>query len=70
MQSKKDILDAIGRITLEMETRYPELYRFLDESPETLPTQAHPHMDSRALSDYLKGLNRLLQEYQKTHLAS
>ncbi len=68
MKTKKELLEAITRLTFKIESQYPELYRFLDESPETIPAEAHPHMDIEALSTYWNGLRRMLLEYKKTHL--
>lgn len=67
MKTKKDILEAISRLTLEIESEYPELYRFLDESPVTIPTEAHPNLGVEELSTYYKGLKTMLEDYKKTH---
>ena len=67
MKTKKDILEAISRLTLEIESEFPELYRFLDESPDTIPAEAHPQLGVEELSTYYKGLKTILEDYKKTH---
>ncbi len=67
MKSKNDIMQAINRLTLEIEMHFPELYPFLDETRETIPYQQHPSMDFYVLQRYLRGLQELLGEYKKTH---
>ncbi len=67
MKTKKEILEAISQLTFEIETHYPELYRFMDESPETIPSQEHPNLDTSVLRNYWEGLKRMLKEYKKTH---
>jgi ubiquinone/menaquinone biosynthesis C-methylase UbiE len=67
MKTKQEILEAITQLTFEIETENPELYRYLDEAPETLPSQEHPKMDAEALNNYLEGLNQLYRKYKETH---
>ena len=54
MINSKSILTKITQLTLNIETNYPELYRFLDENPVTLPTENHPNIDEDAMSAYLE----------------
>lgn len=61
------ILTEISKLTSKIETDYPELYRFLDENPTTLPSRAHPKVDSNELKDYLQSLRQLIEKHLKTH---
>ncbi len=67
MKTKRQLLEAINKLIYTIESRYPELYQFLDESPETLPVQEHPEMSRETLGNYLTGLEQLLKQYEKTH---
>ena len=62
------ILQEITKVTTEMETSYPEIYKFLDEDISTLPFREHPKINFEILKEYLDSLNQLLQHYKKTHL--
>lgn len=67
MKTKRQLLEAINELTFTIGNRYPELYQFLDESPETLPVQEHPEMNRETFGNYLAGLKQLLRQYEKTH---
>jgi hypothetical protein len=41
---------------LEIETDFPELYRFLDENPITIPIDRYPQINKKVLQDYLQSL--------------
>ncbi len=56
-------LNEITQLTTTIETKYPELYRSLDENPMTLPVSAHPHMDKIVMQEYLESLKELLEHY-------
>lgn len=61
MNNLKNLMTEITRITIEMETEHPELYRYLDENPMTLPTMDHPEIDKKVLEDYLQSLRQQLK---------
>lgn len=67
MKTKQELLEAISDLTFTIESTYPELYRFLDESPETIPSVEHPNLSPETLANYLSGLQQLLKQYKKTH---
>ena len=67
MKNLQKILQEITQLTTNIETNYPELYRYLDENPLTLPTMDKPHMDKQVLESYLKSLKQLLRHHLETH---
>jgi hypothetical protein len=67
MKNLQNILQEITQLTTNIETNYPELYRYLDENPLTLPTMDKPHMDKQVLESYLKSLEELLRHHLETH---
>ncbi|MGI9550234.1 MAG: hypothetical protein ACR2MT_03465 [Aurantibacter sp.] len=67
MNDLRRLLTEITKLTYHMETCYPELYRFLDENPATLPITAHPKVDKYALQEYLESLRQLLKRHLETH---
>lgn len=67
MKRLQRLLRDISDLTLDIETNYPELYRHLDENPITIPSKAHPEMDSKIMHDYLEDLKQLLKHHLDTH---
>ncbi|MBO0340309.1 MAG: hypothetical protein VX798_09960 [Bacteroidota bacterium] len=67
MKNLNSILNRITALTNTIESQYPELYRFLDENPMTLPLSPHPQVDKKALEGYLESLQQLLEHHQETH---
>ena len=67
MKKLHKVLNEITELTTNIETNYPELYRFLDENPITIPTNDHPHIDQVTMQDYLESLKQLLKHHLETH---
>lgn len=59
------ILEQINKLTLKLETEYPELYPFIEEEPITIPSVEHPDISNKLLKDYLKSLKALLKLHKK-----
>lgn len=67
MSDLKEILKEITDLTFKIESEYPELYKFLDENPITIPAFEHPDIDKKIMKEYLDDLKQLLEQYIKTH---
>ncbi len=67
MDKAQSISVEITELTNKIETDYPEIYKFLDEDPMTIPNMAHPDIDEKALRAYLDDLKELVKQYLKTH---
>ncbi len=67
MKNLNFILKRITALTYTIESQYPELYRFLDENPITLPMSQHPQVDKKALEGYMESLQQLLEHHLETH---
>lgn len=59
----KKILDTTMRICQD----YPELSKYLDEMPETIPNEKRPIIGIRSLIDYYESLVTLIDNYALTH---
>ena len=57
----------VTQLTTNIETNYPELYRFLDENPLTIPAVNHPHIDKQIMEEYLNSLKQLIKHHLETH---
>ena len=67
MKKKQKIITEISQLTKNIETNYPEMYKFLDESPIIIPSKNHPNIDEYVLQEYLENLKQLLQHHIETH---
>lgn len=66
MENLQHVIQEISEVTTTIQTKYPELYRFIDENPMTVPKTQHPHIDKNVMEDYLESLNQLLKKYLET----
>ncbi|GAA4273393.1 hypothetical protein U6A24_19515 [Aquimarina gracilis] len=67
METSKNLISEITKITTNIETNYPELYKFIEEQPITIPSSNNPKTDEQNLRDYLDSLKQLLQHHLDTH---
>lgn len=67
MKNLHQLMVEITQLTTDMETNYPELYKFLDENPITIPSEKHPTIDKQALINYLETLKQLLKNHIQSH---
>ncbi|GAB4253123.1 MAG: hypothetical protein Kow0079_08430 [Vicingaceae bacterium] len=67
MKKLQQLTKEINELTLKIEQEYPELYRYLDENPETIPCCDHPEVTTKNFSDYLESLKQLLKNHIQTH---
>lgn len=67
MEDLRKVVVEIEKLTTNIETNYPELYRSLDENPLTIPSEQHPHIDKVVMQEYLESLNQLLKHHLETH---
>ena len=67
MSEARQLISRISELTAIIESKYPELYKYLDERPVTLPRIEKPVIDNSALEDYLRSLELLLMNHQRYH---
>ena len=69
MKLSQQLLTEITQTTRDIEDNYPELQKYLDENPMTLPDEnnADVEMDDKALKEYLESLKELIKNYKKDH---
>ncbi|MCF1420886.1 hypothetical protein [Mangrovimonas futianensis] len=67
MKSTQDLLTEISNLTREIEEHYPELYQYLDENPDTIPSIDHPKVGNKELQEYLNSLKAQLETYKVEH---
>lgn len=69
MELSQKILSEITQITRDIEDNYPELQKYLDERPMTLPDENNPNakMDNKVLEEYLISLKEMVKKYKEEH---
>lgn len=61
------ILTEISTLTRKIEDDYPELYKYIDENPMTLPDENSPDVDTEAFEEYLESLKSMIARYEEEH---
>ena len=67
MTYSMSLLTKITQLTSNIESNYPELYRFLDENPLTIPNVSNPTIDQATLLSYFESLKQMLKHHLETH---
>jgi len=60
-------MQKVMEITAEIETKYPELYKYLDETPFHICQTENKSMCTDDLEEYLQTLVEQLQHHIQTH---
>lgn len=60
-------MQEIIQLTTEIETKYPELYKYLGETPLTLGEAKEKSISTHDLQEYLETLKAQLQHHVETH---
>ncbi len=63
METKQSLSTKILNITLKIKEQYPELGKFLEEMPITIPTKKNLIISSIILQEYYNSLTSLLDNY-------
>ena len=66
MTTEKELNEAILKITLTIQSEFPELSKYIEEMPVTIPT-ANPDINVKKLKNYYNSLNNLMKKYAKSH---
>lgn len=67
MNYSSKIVQEILQLTTEIETKYPELYKNIEETPISICETNETNICSEDLSNYLETLKSQIQHYQETH---
>jgi hypothetical protein len=67
MKKLHQLLDDIARLTSNIETNYPELYKYLGETPLDLGESSPGKITTEDLENYLETLKDQLQHHIETH---
>lgn len=67
MIPESDINEKIMKITMAIKDNYPELSKFLNEMPVTIPNENHPEVNQKNLEKYYDSLVNLFRNYVAEH---
>ena len=63
----EELNSKILKITLTIQEKYPELSKYLNEMPVTIPNEKDPEINNKNLKEYYNSLSSLLQNYIDEH---
>ncbi|MBV5314317.1 MAG: alpha/beta fold hydrolase [Prolixibacteraceae bacterium] len=63
-KSEKELNAKILRITMVIKDHYPELSKYLDEMPVTIPSEKDPEVTLNLLKEYYESLHSILNKYK------
>ncbi|WP_228853105.1 hypothetical protein [Aegicerativicinus sediminis] len=67
MKKTQQLLTEISTLLRQIEEEHPELYKYLDETPMTIPDMENPDIDQNTLNEYLESLKSMVDNYEKEH---
>lgn len=67
MKTEKELNAQILMITMKIRENYPELSKYLEEMPVTIPDEKNPEITTKNLTAYYDSLNSLLNKYILEH---
>ena len=67
MKTEKELNEAILNITFKIHNDYPELSKYLEEIPITIPDVSNPEININTLTDYYQSLENILKKYIPNH---
>ncbi|MEZ4793290.1 MAG: hypothetical protein R2783_07470 [Gelidibacter sp.] len=69
MELSQKILAELSEISREIEEKYPELQKYLEELPITISDKENKvgKMDEKSLKDYLENLKSIVLKYKEEH---
>lgn len=67
MKTETEINENILKITMTIRNEFPELMKYLNEMPVTIPAEKSPEINNIILQEYYNSLETLLRKYAPNH---
>lgn len=67
MKTEEELNADILRITLAMKSQFPELSKYIEEMPITVPDLENPHITLKNLKEYYDSLESIFKKYVPNH---
>ena len=62
MKTEKEINAKILSLTMKIQETRPELSKYLEEMPITIPNDSSPEINNKILQEYIESLKNLLKK--------
>ena len=70
MKTEEELNADILRITMAIKSQFPELSKYIEEMPVTMPDAKSPEITLRNLKEYYDSLESILKKYVPNHKGS
>jgi hypothetical protein len=67
METENEVNEKILKITLVIQENYPELSKYLNEMPVTIPIKSNPEVNVKNLQKYYETLIEIFRKYVSEH---
>jgi hypothetical protein len=67
MKNIHKLMEEIITISTEIQTTYPELYKYINETPLFLGNSSEKEISTKDLESYLNTLKEQLKDFIQTH---
>ena len=67
METEIELNSKILAVTTKIHNNHPELSKFLNEMPITIPTESSPEITLKVLNEYYHSLVDMLKKYELEH---
>ena len=68
MNKQGALTNKIILLTMDMDAKYPELSKYIDEMRITIPIEIHPEVNTRNLENYYDSLLSMMDGYKSSAL--
>lgn len=67
MKTEEEINKAILKINMKIKEEFPEISKYIQEMPITIPDTDNPEINSKTLQDYYDSLIVIVKNYSENH---
>ncbi|MGG9962597.1 hypothetical protein [Ferruginibacter sp. SUN106] len=67
MKTEAELNDAIVKLTVTIQEKFPELNKYITEMPVTIPDTDNPEINIKKLQEYHDSLTSLVHKYSLSH---
>lgn len=68
MKTIEELNQKILNKTMDMKKKYPELSKYIEEMPITIPNLENPEITLKNLQEYYDSLDEMLKKYTLNHI--
>lgn len=70
MEAEKELNAKILKVTMTIKEQHPELSKYIEEMPVTIPDEKHPEITLKILQAYYDSLNSIVDKYTAEHASA